>query len=685
MLLPSKTRISVSAAAACLIAAVSLAACSGGPRPANAQGAGGVATRPDKLAMIGLLKMRNYAALEKRLNALQARFEAGKDPKGYLATAFAAFDHSDPGAKKWLDEWVKKYPKSFAARLARGRYYAHLGWVARGTRLTGRTTKRQFERMAYYHGQSMRDMQAALRLNIHLPSAYCEAIAIYAAHDQFGRAKAVFEAAERAAPKATCHILRYARFLRPKWRGGEGQPLNEMLRLGRERSARDPRYKILEGLDTYVAADALFSSHRHKEAVALYDKAIQQNPQLYMISKRGRNFMLLKQYDRALADFERVLKAAPQDAETLAMTGELYMHKHQFRRALDYVSQALALDPYMPYYLAVRLKARRMAGIPEKSAIDLERAQAFGADNPFVQAERAEYLQSFYKNQAGARRAWKRAVELAPDHSYFRRGYWKNLAFNNDCDAVPAAIAYLQVCLRDGECTNGDIVHVSTITNEAIRQGQCPYKKHHVALAMRDRLTARQLARITAHTSEPEPPTNPDFVGETQLDAVTLEGIRPGMSMAQVILLYPDMKIDRMVHPRTKQMLRASGLVMREDGRRRIQVMFSALGEVQNIDSRRTFRSAETVEEIKHDTIAKYGKPNREVSGSKVGLVYRQGGGARDFDAALIVEIERLPGSARVPPGEGEPVRMVSVLTDNRVLKRGMAALSRPKKPAAAR
>lgn len=672
MFLSCETRSSVSIAAACLMAAALLAACSGPRWLANVWD--GVASRPDKLAMVGLLKRRNYAALEKRLNDLQARFEAGKVSEDYLKTAFAAFAYSDPGVKQWLDEWVAKYPKSFAARLARGRYYAHLGWVARGEWAASDTSAARFQQMAQFHHVALRDFYEALKFNSHLPSAYCELIAIYAGYGRMGQTRSTFASAEKAVPSANCHISYLAWYTVPKWNGRDDSALAEVLRAARKRSVRDPRYKILEGFGEFIAAGRLFRSSHYKEAAVLYDKAVGLNPRVVYIRDRGRNHLHLRQFDKALADFQRALKLSPQNAKTLAALAEFYLLRGDFEHALDYANRALLLDPYAPNYLTLRLKIRRIGRIAAKSAQDFQDVMVFGADDPAVQNERAEYLESFYKEPMKAIRARKRAVELAPDISDYRRRYWKALVAAKDCNSVPAAVDYLRLCLRKKECDNKSIVSVSSLTTTATTGGKCPYKKQYVALSLRDRLSKEQLARVLSYAAMPDPSNFPDFVGETRLDEVTLEGLRPGMSIEEVTRLFPDMKLGFRVHPRTHRPLPVNGMVRRENGQWRIAMRFTPLGELQTIDFQRTFRSVKKPETIKQETIAKFGKPNLVVPGPIIVLAYREGGGPRDFDAALYIQIERLPEGFKAPPGKGEALRVTKMLTDKRLEKKGMKA-----------
>lgn len=652
-----------------LILALGVSACSGDSAPVKLETIGVL-----KLKIIGMLEKGEFAALEKRLTALQGKFEAGKDPKGELSRAFAAFDYSDPALEKHFEAWVEKHPKSYAARLARGRYLSHLGWVARGQRSATRTTKAQFKKMTGYHARAMKDILAALKINPKLPSAYCEAIAIYGASGREHDIHAVFKSAERNVPGARCHIWRYARFLAPKW-GNKRVSLPTLLAYAKSRAAQDNRYRILDGMAEYEAANALFSKHRHKDAVELYDKAIGLNPQAAYIRKAGRNLMKIKQYDAALAKFTRVLELAPEDTETLAMIAQVYARQGDFQRALSYADRALMLDPYLPFYLAVRLRVLRLGRMMDKAEADLKNALVFGADNPIIQAERGHYLGSLYEKPAAATRAWKRAVALSPGDSYFRGHYWQSLGREGKCGAVQAAVTYLRMCRKQDEC-GSSVLHVSRITNAFIRAGSCKYRNHHVALKFKKWLTPKERERVKFENAAPSAPT-PKFAGQTDLAKVSLGGMKPGMSIEQVEKLYPGMKVRRMTHPQTKKLLSAMGLALRDDGRERIQVTFTPAGKAHAIDIRRTYRTAEPLNTILGTLVKKYGKPNHRTPAPKMGMVYREGQGEGGVDAALMFQVEHPAKTAGTVPGKGKIVRMVSVLIDNRIQRRDMKALSR--------
>ena len=86
----------------------------------------------------------DFEALERRLTSLQEAFEADGSGEHRIDRAFNAFKTSDPALKKRLDQWVERYPNSYAALTARSVNQIHLGWLSRGTRSGWDTHPEQF-------------------------------------------------------------------------------------------------------------------------------------------------------------------------------------------------------------------------------------------------------------------------------------------------------------------------------------------------------------------------------------------------------------------------------------------------------------------------------------------------------------------------------------------------------------
>ena len=85
---------------------------------------------------------------------------------------------------------------------------------------------------------------------------------------------------------------------------------------------------------------------QYDRALADFDRAIELDPHYaWAIACRGVTHRRLKQYDRALADFERAIRLDPDHAWFIASRGVLYLLRGQYDRSLADFNRALELDP----------------------------------------------------------------------------------------------------------------------------------------------------------------------------------------------------------------------------------------------------------------------------------------------------------------------------------------------------
>ncbi len=128
------------------------------------------------------------------------------------------------------------------------------------------------------------------------------------------------------------------------------------------RRENDPDSAI-EGLSTFAAdhpaqayevfryqAELLQLAGRQAEALALYDKALEYKPaSIDMLLSRSALLEQLDRIDAALADLERAVQIAPDDAMALNAYGYLLANRtRQYRKAWTHVRRALELAPDNP-------------------------------------------------------------------------------------------------------------------------------------------------------------------------------------------------------------------------------------------------------------------------------------------------------------------------------------------------
>src|SRR5215470_7156483 len=118
----------------------------------------------DRFALAIDLRNGKFNALDAELLRLETAFEADRRQELAVQAAFEAFASSDPTLEGPLQQWVAGQPKSFAARLARGIYYYHLGALSRGTEAPPATPPQRLAEMARYQLLARDDFQTAIEL-----------------------------------------------------------------------------------------------------------------------------------------------------------------------------------------------------------------------------------------------------------------------------------------------------------------------------------------------------------------------------------------------------------------------------------------------------------------------------------------------------------------------------------------
>ncbi len=101
------------------------------------------AIRHNQQELRNLLWQRRYPELDTRLSNLLADYQAGLSSDENLMYAIRAFQVEDIGATPFLQEWLKLFPRSYAANLAIGAHYHDLAFAARGHKFRDDTTAEQ--------------------------------------------------------------------------------------------------------------------------------------------------------------------------------------------------------------------------------------------------------------------------------------------------------------------------------------------------------------------------------------------------------------------------------------------------------------------------------------------------------------------------------------------------------------
>ena len=166
-----------------------------------------------------LLKDGQYAELDKRLNRIQKDYEAGTVDDRTLFLYFYALGEATPEYTENFNLWVKKYPKSYAARQARGTYFLSAAWKARGEAYAADTSKSELKGLGHYWERALRDTKDAITLTAKPTLSYRTRVTLFMAMGEDYNVKVSLEHANHIAPKNTIVRRAYMHYLQGRWGG----------------------------------------------------------------------------------------------------------------------------------------------------------------------------------------------------------------------------------------------------------------------------------------------------------------------------------------------------------------------------------------------------------------------------------------------------------------------------------
>jgi tetratricopeptide (TPR) repeat protein len=389
--------------------------------------------------VIAQLRARRFDQLETLLEA--SRKAALEDPARELdfEIAFLAFRIGDPGARAHLDAWVAAKPRSWAARLARGRYLSRQAYIARGGGLSRETTEKQFSAMRELLSTARRDIDAALQLEPRLTEAYT--LLIDQASSEQADPQVCRDLAAKAFAFAPGNLRIWERLLsclEPRW-GGSRRELQAAIAESQKDARRNPRLLALRGwLDgdqawsAGIAAGEARESKKEAErkqalelAARLWGQALGYGGHWTYYKGRADNLVRLERYAEACADVTRALELLPEDPELLLDRAACNHGLGRYEQAKNDLLQARELDPGEPRLagqqkrLIARLENEAQKGYEEgrfAAAIvlyDLWAQIVPESPQPPYLRGRALWKQG---DLAAARAAFDRSIELNPDH-----------------------------------------------------------------------------------------------------------------------------------------------------------------------------------------------------------------------------------------------------------------------------
>ncbi len=117
-----------------------------------------------------------------------------------------------------------------------------------------------------------------------------------------------------------------------------------------------PPAKLLTALDYFERGNYEYDLGNCAKAIEDYSKAIELNPifpEVY--NNRAYTYMMLEQYDQAFLDLDKAIELRPDYVNALMNRGDIYnfYYKIDRQRAIADYDRVLRIDPSMPHHSSV--------------------------------------------------------------------------------------------------------------------------------------------------------------------------------------------------------------------------------------------------------------------------------------------------------------------------------------------
>jgi tetratricopeptide (TPR) repeat protein len=173
--------------------------------------------------------------------------------------------------------------------------------------------------------------------------------------------------------------------------------------------------RLVRGIARTALGDKALAGEDYVEAVQRYDRLVDPaNPDSLALYRRAVALDASGQTDKALEDYSAAIKADPKSS--LAFLGRgvlLAVRKRAYDRAIADFDRVLALEPDNVEALVSRGDAFSLLGDPGRAMADLNRAVALAPGNATVLVARGQ-VESRRGNLAGAMRDYEAALKADP-------------------------------------------------------------------------------------------------------------------------------------------------------------------------------------------------------------------------------------------------------------------------------
>jgi tetratricopeptide (TPR) repeat protein len=281
------------------------------------------------------------------------------------------------GSEAALDDWVRRQPSSYVARVARAHFFYWRAWDARGTGRMADVPKDRAREMRNYLSKAKTDLERSRGLTGKPYLSHVLLMSVARTQGDRAAEKSHYVEAVKLAPDSVNARLLHMRALEPRW-GGSYQEMEDYLAESRREvksaetiarlAARIPEFR---GLESRASNDFEQSLRHYDEAIALYPSASARCERAYLLSK-------LKRSEEALKEVRLGLAAARDDRYCLDLGVSLAAGAADANEAIALLTTVIEVDLNSAEALNQRGARYLLVGKPVLALEDFKASTALG-------------------------------------------------------------------------------------------------------------------------------------------------------------------------------------------------------------------------------------------------------------------------------------------------------------------
>jgi tetratricopeptide (TPR) repeat protein len=305
---------------------------------------------PDTQTLFYLLKNRLYAPLTNKVESYEKAFELDPTEEDNVMKVWNSFDVGNKEWEPFLNEWVNRFPNSYAPYVARAFYYIRVGWDIRGSRWASETSSQQFSSLEKYLRLASDDLAQALKINSHLVVCFEKIITIAMHFSDADMKRKALDEALKICPGCLSVRVAYMWSIFPRW-GGSYEEMEAFADEAKQYVQYNSQLRLLKGYIPFDKGSLYALQGDYEQAIKLYDQALSFGERARFYEYRGNAYYHTDDYKRALADYERALEIAPTDIDILLSKASVLRALQRPADAEQVVQLAEQLSPTDPRVL----------------------------------------------------------------------------------------------------------------------------------------------------------------------------------------------------------------------------------------------------------------------------------------------------------------------------------------------